>query len=123
VWATPDDSRRTPIGAFLRRTSLDELFQFFNVLKGEMSIVGPRPERPEFRELLEAEIPFWMQRHLVKPGITGWAQVQRGYTSDVAGAAEKLSYDLYYLKHRSLALDVAIAVKTVRVALSGYGAH
>jgi exopolysaccharide biosynthesis polyprenyl glycosylphosphotransferase len=123
LWAEVCDERVTAVGRFLRRTRLDELPQLWNVLRGDMSIVGPRPERPEFRELLEAEIPFWMQRHIVKPGITGWAQVHHGYTSDVAGAAEKLSYDLYYVKHRSLALDLEIVAKTVRVVLSGNGAQ
>ena len=123
LWAKTHDVRVTPIGRFLRTTRLDELPQLWNVLRGDMSFVGPRPERPEFRELLERENPFWMQRHLVKPGITGWAQVQMGYTSDVAGAMKKLSYDLYYVKHCSLALDVRIAVKTVRVVLSGSGAR
>jgi exopolysaccharide biosynthesis polyprenyl glycosylphosphotransferase len=122
-WAVEEDSRATPIGRVLRRTRLDELPQLWNVLRGEMSIVGPRPERPEFLELLKSEVPFWTQRHLIKPGITGWAQVRRGYTSDVGGTADKLSYDLYYLKHRSLTLDLAIAVKTARIVVSGEGAQ
>jgi lipopolysaccharide/colanic/teichoic acid biosynthesis glycosyltransferase len=88
-----------------------------------MSVVGPRPERPEFLELLAQEIPFWTRRHLVKPGITGWAQVNAGYASGVDGAERKLSYDLYYLKHRSLALDVAIMARTVAVAIRGTGAR
>jgi exopolysaccharide biosynthesis polyprenyl glycosylphosphotransferase len=116
-WAGENDPRITWAGRLLRRSHIDELPQLWNVLRGEMSIVGPRPERPEFLRLLEGEVPFWTRRHLVKPGITGWAQVQAGYASDVASAKEKLSYDLYYLKHRSLALDVAIAVKTVAIAL------
>jgi lipopolysaccharide/colanic/teichoic acid biosynthesis glycosyltransferase len=115
-WAEADDPRVTWAGRLLRRVHIDELPQLWNVLRGEMSIVGPRPERPEFLSLLEREVPFWTRRHLVKPGITGWAQVQAGYAADVASAGEKLSYDLYYLKHRSLALDLAIAVKTVVVA-------
>ena len=116
-WAAVDDPRITRAGRLLRRSHLDELPQLWNVLRGEMSIVGPRPERPEFLGLLEREVPFWTRRHLMKPGITGWAQVQGGYASDVASAKEKLSYDLYYLKHQSLALDLAIAVKTVVVAI------
>jgi exopolysaccharide biosynthesis polyprenyl glycosylphosphotransferase len=117
LWAHEDDPRITWAGRLLRRTHIDELPQLWNVLRGEMSIVGPRPERPEFLALLEREVPFWTRRHLVKPGITGWAQVQAGYASDVASAKEKLSYDLYYLKHRSLTLDLAIAAKTLAVAL------
>ena len=123
VWADPDDSRVTRVGEFLRRTRLDELPQLWNVLRGDMSIVGPRPERPEFLELLRETVPFWTRRHLVKPGITGWAQVRRGYTSDTSGTAEKLSYDLYYLKYRSLLLDLAIVAQTARIVLSGSGAR
>jgi lipopolysaccharide/colanic/teichoic acid biosynthesis glycosyltransferase len=107
----------------LRRTRLDELPQLWNVLRGDMSMVGPRPERPEFIDLLSREVPYWTRRNLVKPGITGWAQIRCGYTSDAVGAAEKLSYDLYYLKHRSLLLDVAIAARTVAVVVTGSGAH
>jgi exopolysaccharide biosynthesis polyprenyl glycosylphosphotransferase len=123
VWASAHDPRITRIGRFLRRTRLDELPQLWNVLRGDMSIVGPRPERPEFLELLSSEVPFWERRHLVKPGITGWAQVRCGYTDDSLGAAEKLSYDLYYLKHRSLLLDVAITAKTAGIVVRGTGAH
>jgi exopolysaccharide biosynthesis polyprenyl glycosylphosphotransferase len=123
VWAKPDDARVTRVGQVLRRTRLDELPQFWSVLRGDMSIVGPRPERPEFLELLRETVPFWTSRHLVKPGITGWAQVRRGYTSDTAGTAEKLAYDLYYLKYRSLLLDVAIVWQTARIVLSGSGAR
>jgi len=123
VWAEEDDSRVTPVGRILRRTRLDELPQLWNVLRGEMSIVGPRPERPEFLELLRETVPFWTRRHLVKPGITGWAQVRRGYTSDAMGTADKLAYDLYYLKHRSLLFDLAIASRTVGTVLSGFGSR
>jgi exopolysaccharide biosynthesis polyprenyl glycosylphosphotransferase len=123
MWASADDPRITPIGRFLRRTRLDELPQLWNVLRGDMSVVGPRPERPEFLQLLRSEIPFWDRRLLVKPGITGWAQVRCGYTDDSLGAAEKLSYDLYYLKHRSLLLDVAIAAKTAATVVRGTGAR
>ena len=119
VWAEETDPRITRIGRVLRRTRLDELPQLWNVLRGDMSIVGPRPERPEFVELLEREVPFWTRRHLVKPGVTGWAQVRNGYTSDIAGTADKLSYDLYYIKHRSLLLDLAIVAKTVGIVLAG----
>jgi lipopolysaccharide/colanic/teichoic acid biosynthesis glycosyltransferase len=88
-----------------------------------MSFVGPRPERPEFLALLEEMVPYWSRRHLVKPGITGWAQVCSGYTSDASSALEKLSYDLYYIKHRSLILDFVVAAKTATVVLSGSGAR
>jgi exopolysaccharide biosynthesis polyprenyl glycosylphosphotransferase len=115
VWAQDADPRTTPIGAFLRRTHLDELPQLFNVLKGEMSIVGPRPERPELIALLEESIPFWSRRLLTKPGLTGWAQVHCGYTADCVGAHEKLAYDFWYLRHRSLAVDLAICVRTLRL--------
>jgi exopolysaccharide biosynthesis polyprenyl glycosylphosphotransferase len=123
VWAKDHDSRVTRAGRVLRRTRLDELPQFWNVLCGDMSIVGPRPERPEFLELLDEAVPFWTRRHLVKPGITGWAQVRRGYTSDVMGTAEKLAYDLYYLKYRSLLFDLAIASRTAGIVLSGFGSR
>jgi lipopolysaccharide/colanic/teichoic acid biosynthesis glycosyltransferase len=123
VWAGEGDPRITPIGRLMRRMRLDELPQLWNVLCGDMSIVGPRPERPEFLELLEDEVPFWSRRHLVKPGLTGWAQVRHPYTADVAGAAEKLSYDLYYLKHRSLRLDLAIVAMTAATVAGGFGSR
>ena len=123
VWASECDPRVTPIGGFMRKTRLDELPQLWNVLRGEMSIVGPRPERPEFVAQLEAEIPFWGRRHLVKPGITGWAQVRRGYTADAAGTGDKLSYDLWYLRHRSLVVDLAICVKTFSTLVTASGAR
>jgi exopolysaccharide biosynthesis polyprenyl glycosylphosphotransferase len=123
IWAAEHDPRVTALGRFMRKTRLDELPQLWNVLCGDMSIVGPRPERPEFVEQLEAEVPFWSRRHLVKPGITGWAQVRRGYTADAASTSEKLSYDLWYLRHRSLVVDLAICVKTISTLLSGSGAR
>ena len=123
VWAQEDDERVTSVGRVLRRYRLDELPQVWNVLKGEMSIVGPRPERPEFVQQLEREVPYWTRRHLVKPGITGWAQIRSGYTADALGAADKLSYDLYYLKHGGLLFDLAIVTKTVGVVLAGSGAR
>jgi exopolysaccharide biosynthesis polyprenyl glycosylphosphotransferase len=122
VWAIAEDPRITRVGRVLRRCRLDELPQLWNVLRGDMSIVGPRPERPEFFDVLAKEVPFWTRRHLVKPGITGWAQVHRGYTSDTLGTAEKLSYDLYYLRHQGLVLDLAISVKTAATMFSGDGA-
>jgi len=123
VWAAESDPRVTRAGAFMRRTRLDELPQLWNVMRGEMSIVGPRPERPEFVAELQEAVPFWSRRHLVKPGITGWAQVRRGYTSDADGTAEKLAYDLWYLRHRSLVLDLAICVKTFTTLVTGSGAR
>jgi exopolysaccharide biosynthesis polyprenyl glycosylphosphotransferase len=112
AFSAPADPRATRIGCVLRRTHLDELPQLWNVLKGDMSIVGPRPERPEFIEMLEDAVPFWSRRLLVKPGITGWAQLRCEYASDFDGMAEKLSYDLWYLRHRSLLVDLAVCVMT-----------
>jgi exopolysaccharide biosynthesis polyprenyl glycosylphosphotransferase len=123
VWALEDDPRVTNVGRFLRRTRLDEIPQLWNVLRGDMSIVGPRPERPEFLNVLNAEVPYWTRRHFVKPGITGWAQVRHGYADDVDGTAAKLAYDLYYLKHRSLVLDLAILLMTARILVTGNGAR
>lgn len=118
-WASTNDPRVIPGGRFLRLLRLDELPQLWNVLWGDMSIVGPRPERPEFVQLLRAEVPFWTQRHLLKPGITGWAQIRSGYTADALGAVEKLSYDLWYLRHRNILLDATICLKTLpRMAMS-----
>ena len=111
-WAATNDPRVIWGGLLLRRLRLDELPQLWNVLRGEMSIVGPRPERPEFIEHLQAGVPFWTHRHLLKPGITGWAQIRAGYAADSLGTVEKLSYDLWYLRHRSLVLDVMICLKT-----------
>jgi lipopolysaccharide/colanic/teichoic acid biosynthesis glycosyltransferase len=113
VWALEVDPRVTAFGRFLRRTHIDELPQLWNVLKGEMSIVGPRPERPEIVTLLEREIPNWSHRHVVKPGITGWAQVCQGYVADAEGSEEKLSYDLWYLRNDRVILDAAICVRTL----------
>ena len=123
VWALEDDPRVTNVGRLLRRTRLDEIPQLWNVLRGDMSIVGPRPERPEFLDVLNAEVPYWTRRHFVKPGITGWAQVRHGYADDVDGTAAKLAYDLYYLKHRSLVLDLAILLMTARILVTGSGAR
>ena len=122
-WAARKDTRVIPGGRVLRRLRLDELPQLWNVLRGEMSIVGPRPERPEFIEHLEAEVPFWSQRQLLKPGITGWAQIRSPYASDALGAAEKLSYDLWYLRHRSVALDAIICAQTIPRMLTAYGSR
>jgi sugar transferase (PEP-CTERM system associated) len=121
VWATQSDSRVTRVGAFLRRTRLDELPQLFNVLVGHMSFIGPRPERPEFVQDLQKQIPFYMKRLSVKPGITGWAQVKYRYGSSVDDALEKLQYDLYYIKNLSLFLDFLILLNTVQVVLFARG--
>ena len=118
-WASAADSRITTIGKILRKTRIDEIPQFWNVLKGEMSLVGPRPERPEFVELLRREIPFYVQRHLVKPGLTGWAQINYPYGASVEDARNKLTYDLYYVKHSSLTLDFQILLRTVGTIMKG----
>jgi exopolysaccharide biosynthesis polyprenyl glycosylphosphotransferase len=112
AFAEEGDPRATPLGRVLRKTHLDELPQLWDVLKGDMSVVGPRPERPEFIPMLEEAVPFFTRRLLVKPGITGWAQLRRDYASDSEGAADKLSYDLWYLRHRTLTVDLAICAKT-----------
>jgi exopolysaccharide biosynthesis polyprenyl glycosylphosphotransferase len=111
-WASPGDPRTTRVGAWLRRMRLDELPQFLNVLKGEMSLVGPRPERPEFIERLEREIPFYRARLMVPPGLTGWAQINLPYADSIDAARAKLEYDLYYVKHRSLLFDLTIVLRT-----------
>lgn len=117
AFAEEDDPRVTGVGRFLRRTHLDELPQLWDVLKGDMSVVGPRPERPEFIPTLEEAVPFFTRRLLVKPGITGWAQLRRDYASDTDGAADKLSYDLWYVRHRNLLVDLAICAKTFSAIL------
>jgi exopolysaccharide biosynthesis polyprenyl glycosylphosphotransferase len=122
-WARTDDDRITRVGRFIRRTRIDELPQAFNILRGEMSFVGPRPERPEFVAMLEKEIPHYHDRHVLKPGITGWAQVRHAYTASIDGAREKLCYDLFYVKHFSLLLDILIVLMTVRVAVLGIGSR
>ncbi len=117
VWARQNDTRVTPVGAFIRKTRLDELPQLWNVLRGEMSLVGPRPERPEFVQMLTREIPFYRQRHAVKPGLTGWAQVCYTYGASVEDAMEKLQYDLFYIKNLSIGLDLFILFKTVQTVV------
>lgn len=119
LWAQKHDPRITRAGKILRKTFLDELPQCVNILKGEMSLIGPRPERPEFVRQLEQEIPFYQIRHIVKPGITGWAQVHAPYGNSTHGALEKLQYDLYYIKNRSFVLDVKILLKTINIILKG----
>jgi sugar transferase (PEP-CTERM system associated) len=123
VWASEDDKRVTRVGAVIRKYRIDELPQIFNVLRGEMSFVGPRPERPSFVEELSQQIPYYRERHFVKPGITGWAQLSYRYGSSLEDALEKLQYDLYYLKHRSLAFDLMILLQTAEVVLLRQGAR
>jgi sugar transferase (PEP-CTERM system associated) len=123
IWAARDDPRVTRVGSFMRKTRIDELPQLINVLRGDMSFVGPRPERPEFVQKLEHTIPYYRERHSVKPGITGWAQLCYPYGSSEKDALEKLQYDLYYVKNRSLLFDLAILVQTVEVVLWGKGAR
>lgn len=120
-WAQKSDPRVTRVGRAIRLLRIDELPQLVNVLKGEMSFIGPRPERPVFNETLEKEIPLYNLRHLVRPGITGWAQVMRPYGASVEDAREKLQYDLYYIKNYSVLLDIGIVFKTLRVVLLGKG--
>lgn len=118
-WASAGDTRITRWGRILRKTRVDELPQFWNVLRGDMSLVGPRPERPEFVELLQHEIPFYVQRHLVKPGLTGWAQINYPYGSSVEDSQNKLTFDLFYIKRASLQLDLQILLRTIGTMMKG----
>jgi len=122
-WATRDDARITWIGSFLREYRLDEIPQLVNVLRGDMSFVGPRPERPEFVHMLGEQIPFYHERHTIRPGLTGWAQIKYKYGASVEDAKTKLEFDLFYIKHLSLFLDLVIVFHTVQVVLSGKGAR
>ena len=122
-WATAGDDRVTRVGRFIRKTRIDELPQLFSVLTGDMSLVGPRPERQFFVDQLTQEIPFYSVRHSVKPGVTGWAQVRYAYGATVEDSQEKLQYDLYYVKNHTLFLDLLILLETVRVVLTGKGAR
>ena len=123
VWATENDNRVTRVGRIIRKLRVDELPQLWNVLKGEMSFVGPRPERAYFIEQLEKEIPYYSERHSVKPGLTGWAQVSYPYGASVEDAIEKLNYDLFYTKNMSFLLDMLIVFRTVKIVLFGKGAR
>lgn len=123
VWASKDDPRVTPVGRVLRKLRIDEIPQLFNVLKGEMSIVGPRPERPEFVQALSEKIPYYRQRHCVRPGITGWAQVNYKYGDTLEDTIRKLEYDLYYIKNMSLSLDSYITFLTVKAILLSRGSQ
>jgi len=123
VWSAGDsDPRITRVGRFLRKTRLDEVPQLWNVLRGDMSLIGPRPERPQFVEQLTQQIPFYGQRHVVKPGVTGWAQVRYSYGASVEDALEKMQYDLYYVKHLSLRFDLLIALETIKIVVLRRGA-
>ena len=122
-FASAGDMRVTRIGRFIRKTRIDELPQFFNVLKGDMSLIGPRPEQKAFVDKFEEQIPFYNYRHIVKPGISGWAQVVHGYAADVDDTRIKLEYDLYYIKNFSLWLDILIIFKTLKTMVTGFGAR
>jgi len=121
VWAVEGDPRITRVGNFLRKTRIDEVPQFWNVIRGHMSLVGPRAERPEFDTRLTEEIPFYRQRYLVKPGLSGWAQIKYRYGASVQDSIEKLRYDLYYIKNRSVLLDLEVILKTIWISLRQAG--
>jgi len=123
VWATKNDPRITRVGMFMRKTRLDEIPQLWNILRGDMDFVGPRPERPEFMDMLNEHLPFYYLRHLIRPGLTGWAQIRYGYGATLAEAREKLEYDLYYLKHMSLGLDLYIMFETIKTIIRRRGAQ
>ena len=123
MWASERDSRVTRVGRLLRLTHIDELPQIWNVVRGDMSLIGPRPERPEFVQMLNKEIPYYFVRHSIQPGITGWAQVNYQYGASVEDAVHKLECDLYYLKNMSLLLDLRIILRTMGVVLLGDGAR
>jgi exopolysaccharide biosynthesis polyprenyl glycosylphosphotransferase len=122
TWALDNDPRITRVGKFMRMSRLDEIPQLWCVLKGDMHFVGPRPERPEFVEWLSREIPYYGVRHMVRPGITGWAQVQYKYGNTLEDAREKLQYDLFYIKNASLGLDMLIMFQTIKIVILGHGA-
>ncbi len=121
VWASHNDTRITRIGSFLRKTRIDELPQLWNILRGDMSLVGPRAERPEFDTQLAQQIPFYNERYLIKPGLSGWAQINYPYGASIDDATQKLQYDLYYIKNRSLVLDLEIILKTISISLRRSG--
>ena len=123
VWASKNDPRVTRVGRFMRKTRIDEIPQLWNILRGDMDFVGPRPERPEFTPMLEQAMPFYYLRHLIRPGLTGWAQVRFGYGATMAENREKLEYDLYYIKHMSLGLDLLIMFETIKTIVRRRGAQ
>jgi lipopolysaccharide/colanic/teichoic acid biosynthesis glycosyltransferase len=116
-YASENDIRITSVGKLLRKTRLDELPQVINILRGEMSFIGPRPERPEFVQKLTAAMPFYSLRHLVKPGLTGWAQIHKGYYGTIDENLQKLEYDLFYIKNRGPLIDLAITLRTINIVL------
>jgi lipopolysaccharide/colanic/teichoic acid biosynthesis glycosyltransferase len=118
-WAALEDDRVTFVGKLLRRVRIDELPQFWNVIRGEMSVVGPRPERPELEKEIVSKLPYWQCRYFLKPGITGWAQIKYKYASDFTSSEEKLSYDLFYVKNASFFLDLEIILSTLRSLMKG----
>ena len=120
-WAQSNDCRITKVGNFLRKTRIDEIPQLYNVLKGDMSFIGPRPERPEFDQVLAEQVPYYRMRYVVKPGLTGWAQVNFGYVASIDDTKHKLMYDLYYIKNYSMMLDCRIILKTIHIVLFGKG--
>ena len=121
VWASQDDDRTTRVGRIIRKLRIDEIPQFWNILRGEMDFVGPRPERPHFVSQLAEEIPYYEQRHLIAPGLTGWAQIKYPYGASIEDARQKLQYDLYYIKNQSLMLDAIILFETIKIILFGRG--
>lgn len=123
VWASKTDSRTTRVGRIIRKIRVDEIPQFWNILHGDMNFVGPRPERPHFVSQLAQEIPYYHQRHLIAPGLTGWAQIKYPYGASIEDARQKLQYDLFYIKNQSLILDAIIMFETVKIILFGRGAH
>lgn len=118
-----DEPRITRVGRVIRKYRIDELPQIFNILKGQMSFIGPRPESMQLSEWYEKDVPFFSYRHIVRPGISGWAQVSHGYAAEVEGMKVKLEHDFYYIKHFSLWLDMLIAAKTIKTILTGFGAR
>jgi lipopolysaccharide/colanic/teichoic acid biosynthesis glycosyltransferase len=123
MWAVANDQRTTRMGKIIRKLRIDEIPQFWNILKGDMNFVGPRPERPHFVEQLTREIPYFDHRHLVAPGLTGWAQIKYPYGASVSDAIQKLQYDLYYIKNQSTTLDLVIIFDTIKTVLFGKGSR
>ncbi len=121
-FADKDAHRITRLGSFIRKFRIDELPQFFNILKGDMSLIGPRPEQPEFVEQFEDQVPYYSYRHIIRPGITGWAQVNHGYATNTESTREKVEHDFYYIKHISPALDFLIVMRTLKTMATGFGA-
>ena len=121
VWASEQDDRTTRVGRIIRKLRIDEIPQFWNIIRGEMDFVGPRPERPHFVSQLAQEIPYYQQRHLIAPGLTGWAQIKYPYGASIEDARQKLQYDLYYIKNQSLILDAIILFETIKIIVFGRG--